>query len=545
MLDINPGLRSRTVTVGALLMLSLITGGWLLERGTRGGPVATTAQAARLFDDVFSHVARNYVDSLGASSMYRMAVDGMLYELEDPYTSLLAPDKLGRLNETTSGNYAGVGVQVDVRDGWIVVIAPTPGSPAERAGVQPGDRVVEVDGRSTQGWTLEEATKAFRGKAGTSVAMRIERPGLLAAIPLTLTRSPLHQSAVRRVAMLPNGVGYIDLKAFSDSSDRELTRSVRAVLSRGAKALILDLRSNPGGLLEQGTRVADLFLDRGQKIVSLRGRTPEANRDFTDSTAQRWPKLPLTILVDDKSASAAEIVAGALQDHDRAVIVGEPTYGKGSAQSIIPLGADGGLKITTARWFTPSGRSISKRLDRDDSDSEQPAVNTRKRYRTSSGRIVFDGGGITPDVIESDSAYTSQIRELQGVLGRKVGLFRDALTDYAVSLKVTRGVPSSQFTISQAMLDEVWKRMVARGVVMDRGIFDESAPVVGQLLTYDIARYVFGPESEFKRRVASDRAIATALEITTGAASQKALLERAEARQKQQLQQQQRTSGGE
>ncbi|MEO8575978.1 MAG: S41 family peptidase [Gemmatimonadales bacterium] len=535
MLDINPGIRSRTATVGALLMLSLITGGWLLERGTRGGPVTTTAQAARLFDDVFRHISRSYVDSLPTSSMYRMAVDGMLYELEDPYTSLLAPDKLGRLNETTSGNYAGVGVQVDVRDGWIVVIAPTPGSPAERAGIQPGDRVVEVDGHGTQGWTLEDATNAFRGNAGTSVAMRIERPGMLASIPLTLTRSPLHQSAVRRVAMLPNGVGYIDLKAFSDSSDRELSNSVRALLSRGAKSLIIDLRSNPGGLLEQGTRVADLFLDKGQRIVSLRGRTPEANHDFTDSTAERWPKLPLTILVDDKSASAAEIVAGALQDHDRAVIVGEPTYGKGSAQSIIPLGPDGGLKITTARWFTPSGRSISKRLDRDDSDSDVPPGSTRKRYRTAAGRIVYDGGGITPDVIESDSAYTAQVRDLQGVLGRKVGSFRDALTDYALSLKATRGVSSPQFTISEQMLDEVWKRMVARGVVMDRGIYDESAPVVRQLLTYDIARYVFGPESEFKRRVESDRAIATALEIATGAATQKALLERAEARQKQQL----------
>lgn len=544
MLDINPGRRSRTVTVGALLMLSLVTGGWLLERGTRGGPVTTTAQAAHLFDDVFSHISRNYVDSLPTSSMYRMAVDGMLYELEDPYTSLLAPDKLGRLNETTSGNYAGIGVQVDVRDGWIVVIAPTAGSPAERAGIQPGDRVVEVDGRSTQGWTLEDATKAFRGNAGTSIAMRIERPGLLASIPLTLMRSPLHQSAVRRVAMLPNGVGYIDLKAFSDSSDRELSNSVRALLSRGAKSLIIDLRSNPGGLLEQGTRVADLFLDKGQRIVSLRGRTPEANRDFTDSTAERWPTLPLTILVDEKSASAAEIVAGALQDHDRAVILGEPTYGKGSAQSIIPLGADGGLKITTARWFTPSGRSISKRLDRDDSESDVPPGSARKRYRTASGRIVYDGGGITPDVIESDSAYTEQVRDLQGVLGRKVGSFRDALTDYALSLKATRGVSSPQFTISQEMLDEVWKRMVARGVVMDRSIYDESAPVVRQLLTYDIARYVFGPESEFKRRVANDRAIATALEIATGAASQKALLDRAEARQKQQLSERP-ASGGE
>ena len=531
MLDLYPGLRSRTATVAALLMFSLVTGGWLLERGTRSGPVRTRAEAARLFDDVFTHVYAQYVDSLGAPALYRMAVDGMLYELEDPYTTLLAPEKLGRLNETTSGNYAGVGIQVDVRDGWIVVIAPTPGSPAERAGVQPGDRIVEVDGRSTQGWTLEEATKSFRGKPGTSLSMRIERPGLITAIPLTLERKPLHQSAVRRVAMLPNGVGYVDLKAFSDSSERELERSVAALLSRGAKSLILDLRSNPGGLLEQGTAVADLFLGKGQKIVSLRGRTIETNRDYVDSTSQRWPELPLTVLVDDRSASAAEIVAGALQDQDRAVIVGEPTYGKGSAQSIIPLGEAGGLKITTARWYTPAGRSISKKLDRDEDDLDSPPADKQKRsYRTVSGRTVYDGGGITPDVIESDSAYSAQVREFQSVLGRKVSQFRDAITDYALSLKAAGTVRNAQAEVTPQMLDEVWKRMVARGVVMDRGIYDEYSGIVKQLLGYDIARYVLGPEAEFKRRVANDKAIATALELATGATSQKILLQRAASR---------------
>jgi len=532
MLDLNPGLRSRTITVATLLMFSLVAGGWLLERGTRSGPVTTKAEAARLFDQVFAHVYRNYVDSIGTPIMYKMAVDGMLYELEDPYTTLLPPDKLGRLNETTTGNYAGVGLQVDVRDGWLVVIAPTPGSPAERAGIQPGDRIVEVDGHSTQGWTLEEASKSFRGKPGTSVAMKIERPGLLSAIPVALERKPLHQSAVRRVAMMPNGVGYVDLKAFSDSSERELARSVSALLSRGAKSLIIDLRSNPGGLLEQGTAVADLFLGKGQRIVSLRGRAEGSNRDYTDSTGQKWPALPLAILVDDKSASAAEIVAGALQDHDRAVIVGEPTYGKGSAQSIIPLGSVGGLKITTARWYTPSGRSISKKLDRDEIDSDAEPTKDRKGYRTASGRIVYDGGGITPDVIESDSAYTAQVRDLQSVLGRKVSQFRDALTDYALSLKAKGAIKSEQFSVTQEMLDEVWTRMVARGVVMDRGIYDESSNVVGQLLGYDIARYVFGPEAEFKRRVANDKAIKTALELAAGATTQDALLKRALSRQR-------------
>lgn len=527
---LNPGARSRTTTVAALLMFSLIAGGWLLERGTRSGPVTTRAEAARLFDEVFTRVHSQYVDSIGESALYRMSVDGMLYELEDPYTTLLPPDKLGRLNETTTGNYAGVGVQVDVRDGWIVVIAPTPGTPAERAGIQPGDRIVAVDGRSTHGWTLEEAMASFRGSPGTMLDVRIERPGMLTPIPLRLERRPLHQSAVRRVAMLPNGVGYVDLKAFSDSSERELERSVAALLSRGAKSLIIDLRSNPGGLLEQGTAVADLFLGKGQKIVSLRGRTPSATRDYTDSTGQRWPDLPLTILVDEKSASASEIVAGALQDQDRALIVGEPTYGKGSAQSIVPVGEFGGLKITTARWYTPSGRSIAKKPDREDTEFGASVEDDQRTYRTASGRAVYDGGGIQPDVIESDSAYTDEVRDFQSVLGRRVSLFRDALTDYALSLKAQGAIRSPQFEITPEMLDEVWKRMVARGVVMDRGIFDEYSRVVNQLLLYDIARYVFGPEAEFKRRIANDRAIATALELITGAGSQKALLKRATAR---------------
>jgi carboxyl-terminal processing protease len=465
--------------------------------------------------------------------LYRKAVDGMLYELGDPYTALLAPDKFGRLTETTSGNYAGVGIQTDVRDGWLVVIAPVVGSPAERAGIEPGDRIIEINGRSAHGWTLEEATAAFRGKPGTWISIRVERPGIAAPIPYRLIRRPLHQSAVRRVAMLPNGVGYIDVKAFSDSTTRELTRSVNELLRRGVRSVVLDLRGNPGGLLEQGLSVSDLFLGRGQRIVSLRGRTANANRDYLDSTAQRWPALPLVVLVDDKSASASEIVAGALQDHDRAVLVGEPTYGKGSAQTIIPLGPPGGLKITTARWYTPSGRSIARRAARDE-DDEAPSPQRRERYLTDGKRVVYGGGGIAPDVIVSDSAISEETRMLQAALGRKVGVFRDALTDYALSLKV-KGGTTAEFSVTPEMLEELWKRMVARGIDMPRSIYDESSRVVSHLLTYDIARYVFGPEMEFRRRVADDRAIAIALELATGVRTQRQLLEKATARQKKQV----------
>jgi carboxyl-terminal processing protease len=517
------------MTVAGVLIVSLVTGGWLIVRGTRSGET-TPAEAERLFNQVMRHVSRYYVDSVASAQLYRKAVDGMLYELEDPYTTLLPPDKLGRLNETTSGNFAGVGIQVDVRDGWLVVIAPLPGSPAERAGVQPGDRIIEIEGRPAKGWTLEEATKAFRGNSGTSLSFRVERPGLLVSIPYTLVRRELHQNAVRRVAMLPNAVGYVDLKAFSDSTTRELTRSINALLSKGMKSLVLDLRSNPGGLLNQGLGVADLFLGQGQRIVSLKGRQPGVNRDFNDTTAQRWPKLPLVVLVDDRSASAAEIVAGALQDHDRAVVVGEPTYGKGSAQTIVPLGSVGGLKITTARWYTPAGRSISKQVPREDSD-DQTAQKSPQRFRTDAGRVVYGGGGISPDLIVTDSAAARQLRVFQTALGRKVGQFRDAVTDYALSLKARRDALTPKFTVTPDMLEEVWRRMVARGVEIPRMTYDESSHVVSQLLAYDIARFVFGPEAEFRRRVAADKAIAVALELATGVTSEATMLERASAKQ--------------
>jgi carboxyl-terminal processing protease len=529
-LEFPSDLRSRTLTVAAVLTASLVTGGWLIVRGTHD-TTATPAEAEHLFNQVFAHIEKFYVDSVGQPMLYRKAVEGMLYELDDPYTALLAPDRLSRLNETASGDYAGVGLQVDVRDGWLVVITPTPGSPAERAGIQPDDRITEIEGRSAKGWTLEEATKVFHGTPGTSLSMRVERPGVMAPIPYTLTRMPLHQSAVRRVAMLPNNVGYIDLKAFSDSTTRELTRSIDSLQARGMKSLVLDIRSNPGGLLAQGLSVSDLFLGAGQRIVSLRGRSPQTNRDFTDSTAQRWPGLPLIVLVDGRSASAAEIVAGALQDHDRALILGEPTYGKGSAQTIVPLGDAGGLKITTARWYTPAGRSISKLAERDDNDGA-PSDAKSQRFKTDGGRIVFGGGGITPDLVVTDSALSRQSRILQAALGRKTGLFRDAVTDYAMAVKARGQISSPQFVITPAMLDEVWKRLVAGGVDIPRMTYDESSTLVSSILSYDIARLVFGPEMEFRRRVATDRTIAAALEFAAGASSETILLDRAAARQK-------------
>jgi len=507
---------ARTMIVAGTLFGGLVTGGWLLQRGTRTGTF-TAYEGARLFENVFRRIQNDYVDGVTDSALYRKSVDGMLYELRDPYSTFLPPDRFARLSETTTGNYAGLGVDVDLRDGWLIVVAPLPGGPAERAGLQPGDRIVDIGGKQTKGWTNEEAAKALRGKPGSAVALTIERPGVATPIALKVQRTTIHQSAVRRASLLDNGVGYIDLKAFSDSTAKELSVAITSLLARGMKTLVLDLRTNPGGLLNQGVRVSDLFLDPGQKIVSMRGRRPDANREYADSAKQRWPDLPLLVLVDGRSASAAEIVAGALQDHDRAVIIGTPTYGKGSAQSVIPFGEQGGLKITTARWFTPVGRSITRKPAPED-ETDDPLPARRERFTTDAGRSVYGGGGITPDVIAGDSTTPPAEGNFIRALGAKASQFRDAVTELALYLKGTRGVTSPDFAVTPGMREEVWQRMKAHGVDIP------AEPLVSRVIAFDIARYNFGADAEFRRRGSVDKVLLKALELARGAKTEHDLL---------------------
>jgi carboxyl-terminal processing protease len=518
--------RARTVIVAGTLLGALVTGGWLLQRGSRTGTF-TAYEGAQLFQSVFRRVQNDFVDPVSDSALYRKSLDGMLYELKDPYSTFLPPDRFARLNETTSGNYAGLGLETDLRDGWLIVVAPMPGGPAERAGLQPGDRIIEVMGKSAKGWTSEEASHALRGAPGTSVTLKIERPGVSTPIVLTLIRTTIHQSAVRRSSILADGVGYIDLKAFSDSTAKELNGAISGLLGSGMKTLVLDMRTNPGGLLTQGVRVSDLFLNPGQKIVSMRGRLPEANREFADTAAQRWPNLPLIVLVDGRSASAAEIVAGALQDHDRALIVGRPTYGKGSAQSVVSFGSEGGLKLTTARWFTPSGRSIARPPVDDESDDPPPV--SHERYHTDAGRVIYGGGGILPDVIAGDSVTPVPEANFIRLLGANASKFRDAITDYALSLKASGGITSQDFVVTPAMRDEVWNRMKTRGIEIPRSAFDEAEPLVSRLIGFDIARYVFGADAEFRRRAAADKPLQKALELAQGARTESDLLRKATA----------------
>ena len=538
-------MRSRAALGAAVLGAALVSGGWFLQRGLDRGD--TVFDRAHLFNQVMSYVSNEYVDTVSQSELYRHAVDGMLEELGDPYTTFLTPTRLSRLQESTTGNYGGLGIQIDVRDGWIVVVAPIPGTPAERAGLQTGDRIVAVDDRPLHGLTPDEAQRSLRGPKGTKVVLTVERPGVPDALRFTLTRAEIHSPAVRQATMLSGDVGYVDLQVFSESTSVELHNAVERLRGRGMRTLVLDLRGNPGGLLQQGVDVAELFLDRGQTVVRTQGRASGASRDFVDGAAQPWKDLPLVVLTDGGSASASEIVAGALQDHDRAIIVGATSFGKGSAQSVYRTPDGGALKITTARWYTPVGRSIQKpRRDEDDEqaallpededaapDSAERPLADREKYRTDGGRTVYGGGGITPDVIVAPQEADSAALRLQRALGAGVPKFRDAITDFALGLKGSRRVTSPRFEVTPEMLAELRGRLQARGVQISQSEYDAAAPLLTRLLGFEIARYAFGPEAELLRRAGSDRALSTAVELATGAQTQKTLTERAEKRREQ------------
>lgn len=522
-------MRSRGVVVATVFGAALVSGGWLMQAGYGASPSSGVARA-RLFDQVMAHVENDYVDSVSENDLYKKAVDGMLLELHDPHSVYLTPERLAKLNESTSGNYAGVGIQMDVRDGWITVVAPLPGTPAQRAGIVTGDRLVEIDGRSTRGWTSDEAMKAIRGDPGTVVHVMVERPGSAARLPFTLTRQEIHFHSVQHALMVRDGIGYVDLSVFSENSDRELRSAIDSLRRAGMTRLIFDLREDPGGLLDQGVAVADLFLDPGQKIVSMRGRTNVSDRDFVDRFPQSWPDMPMVVLVDSNSASAAEIVSGALQDHDRAVIVGTTSYGKGSAQSLFTMPDGGALKLTTALWYTPSGRSINKPRPDDSDDGDDDAARplgadtTRPRFHTDAGRVVLGGGGITPDVPVSDSAEGAAESQLQAALGKHVADFRDVLADYALDLKARHAVSTPTFEVTPEMRSDFYDRLRRRNVNLPRSVFDDNAKLIDRLLGDQITRYVFGPEAEFERSTRSDPAIATAVRLLQSASTPQALL---------------------
>jgi len=520
------------LVVAVVSLVALATGGWLLQREAE--PAGSVYQQARLFEDVLAHVADYYVDSLDERQLYQMAIDGMLNQLHDPYSVFLKRDDFRALSEATTGNYGGLGIQIDVRDGWITVVAPLPETPAERAGIQSGDRIIALDSRSTEGWKQDQAVKELRGQPGTTVELRVRRVGVEQPLTFKLSRATIHIRSVGLSMMLDDKVGYITLNPVSETSAQELTQAVGSLAQKGMKSLILDLRGNPGGLLDQGVGVSELFLDPGQDVVATRGRAPNTTRTFKDTKPQLWPGLPIVVLVNGGTASAAEIITGALQDHDRALVVGTPTFGKGLVQSLWQLTPETALKLTTARWYTPSGRTIQRR-SRNEADQEAQVVAAEEGhdttkvdsslvFHTDHGRTVLGGGGIRPDLFVSPDTFTTAERAFMKGLGSNIPVYWDVRSSYTLEVKASARVTDPSFTVTRDMVDEVVRRLRTRNVPISDSLVAGARSLIAQDLGYEIARYVFGRPAEFRRRMAEDHQVQSALGLARRARSPEDLL---------------------
>lgn len=515
----------RFILAGFLLGIGLAGGALLLWRGARREDTQralSAAQGKQLLENVMRRIQRSWVDSLSPDEIYRKTALGLIESLGDPNTQYLSADRIKRLRETTTGTYSGVGMSLDSRDGWLTVTHVRVGTPAERAGIAIGDRLVEVDGKSMHGWTPAEARESLRGAPGTKLALSIQRGAATAKIPLKLERDEIHVSAVTRASVL-NSVGYFLVSTFNDSTARDVEHTVDSLVNAGAHGLVIDLRGNPGGLLAQGVEMADLFLDKGAKIASTRGRMNGANVEYLDKSGQRWPGRPIVVLVNGNTASAAEVFAGALQDHDRALVMGRQTYGKGSAQTVLQLEDGGALKLTSARWFTPLGRSLERphKVSTDDGDDT-----VRVTYTTKAGRVLTGGGGIRPDMAAGDSALSQPERAWVRAIGVKVAAFRVALTVAAEQIQRSQKIRDPLFGVDAGMRDILFQAMRAHDVFVQRATYDDVRESIDRVLGMELARIAFGIPGAQQRAVRTDGVVAQAVALLQGVETAEALFKR-------------------
>lgn len=384
---------------------------WALTRPKPVAPVETKVVGTDLFETVFSHVKSFAVDSLGEQELYARAAAGVIDELDDPYAVLLLPGREPPLPEDLP---APQGLFLDRRDGLVVVVSAVKGSPGEVAGVRSGDRLVGIDSIPIDPSRIDQAARLLDGAAGSKVTLRVRRAGTRALLLFGVVRGRVPAAGAVETSTLAGGVGRLWIRSFPKGIADSVRLGVEALRTSGARSLVLDLRGAVGGDLSQGVALADLFLDAGKTIAESRSRQAEGSRSYRDSTVSPFDSIPMTVLVDEGTAGAAEVVAGALQDHDRAALLGAVTFGRGVTQSTFPLGSGASLRLTTALWITPRGRQIQNPPRQADGDSVP-----RPKLKSDGGRDLLGGGGIVPDrVIAGSGSGDTVLAQARSILVR-------------------------------------------------------------------------------------------------------------------------------
>jgi len=409
----------------------------------------------KLSSDIAFKINARYVDELDVKDLIYAGIRGMVDTL-DPFSEFLEKSDYDMLMEMTSGKYSGLGMTIFLKDNWVTVMAPMEGTPAYRMGLRSGDRILKIDAQTTKDMSTQEASKLMRGEAGTKVTLSIQREGAEEPLEYTIERAVITIKTVPFAGVIEeNGrrFGYIRLSRFGEEADTELETAVSDMSKQNIDGLIFDLRSNGGGLLSQAVMVSNYFLPKGSDIVYTKGRTADQDNTHYATRDPLLPNVPLVVLVNDMSASASEIVAGAIQDSDRGVIVGNTTFGKGLVQQVYTLPEGTALKLTTAKWYVPSGRCIQKNSrstrqpdDLTDTDSDSAAVDSSKLeiFHTKGGRVVYGGGGITPDIVVEPEKLNALELNLE-----RLSMFFDFAIHYTTlhpSLKPDFEVPPQMVT---------------------------------------------------------------------------------------------------
>ena len=527
----------RTAVAVGVGLVGLGVGGALMER-------AAAAQEADSFDRaqvrrVTQIIEKRYVEPIGADRLYRMAIDGMLEELGDPNSRLIDAGSSTDLDVTLTGNYAGLGIRVGQVGDWVTVMSVISGTPAEREGLLPGDRIVGVDGENVAGWDEVQVIEKLRGPVGEPVTVRVARLGLSEPVELSVTRDSIHVPPVLAYRA-EAGVGVVQLTQFSRAARGELLTAVQGLQRQGADRLVLDLRGNPGGLLEEGVAVANLFLPAGETIVSTASRLDDQNHVFRAEEPAVFGELPIVVLIDGASASASEIVAGALQDHDRALVVGTPSFGKGSMQTVYLLPGGHQMKLTTAAWYTPSGRSIQGERGTTDmlgpeipdhdpaaidvTGAEPSDTTAREVFHTAAGRPVYGGGGIFPDQVVEDSATDAE-RRLGAELQRNTLSIRQLAFRFAVRWVGEHPEVAPDFEITPAMRADFLALLRDEGVEIDEATYAGVTTLVDGFLGVQIANTAFGDLEALRRSHMADATFDAAVARLRAAGSAEELLQ--------------------
>jgi carboxyl-terminal processing protease len=507
-------MKRRVALVSTLVVLALCLGGLFgrLWAQKTGGLL----QSLQMFSRVVDIVMSTYVEKIDPDEMIQSGIRGMLSSL-DPHTEFLDERDFKELKVRTEGQFGGIGIHIGIMDEQLTVIAPIEGTPAERAGIRGGDRIAEIEGKSTEAFTTDDAIKVLRGEPGSKVKLNIARPGVKDLIPFELTREIININAVPYAALLDDGIGYVRLADFSKTATKELSRAIDSLFDAGATKLIFDLRSNGGGLLGEGRDVTDLFLPPGEVIVRTNGRIPDSQHEYVAETPDAHGEFPLVVLVDRASASAAEIVAGALQDWERGLIVGDTTYGKGSVQTIHPLGPDIAVKVTTAFWYTPSGRCINRPHDKESAVIRDTTQKTTKVYHTLGKlhRVVYGGGAIVPDVYV---AYA----KLSPLAARTT---RDAFFDFAVDYTNAHPGLTADFQADKAVLDQFRDYLkTTKKLEFTATEFDSAEGIFVREIEREVVAKLLGMRGDYQVRMRRDEHVLKAVELLKPVRSSEELL---------------------